>query len=75
VIGDVHAVGKITLAAKARVVGNVYYRILEMEGGAAVNGQLVHETGDAMAALTHQKTGEPSTDELREARRMKGLGN
>ena len=39
VVGDVHAQGKITLAAKARVVGNVYYRILEMEGGAAVNGQ------------------------------------
>jgi cytoskeletal protein CcmA (bactofilin family) len=74
VIGDVHAAGKITLAVKARVVGNVYYRILEMEGGAAVNGQLVHETGDAQAALTHQKNGDAS-DELREARRIKGLAS
>src|SRR3546814_3857116 len=44
VIGDVHALEKITLAAKARVTGNVYYKIIEMEGGAQVNGQLVHET-------------------------------
>lgn len=75
VTGDVHATGKITLAAKARVIGNVYYRILEMQGGAAVNGQLVHETGDAVAALTHQKPGEATTDELREARRIKGLAS
>src|SRR3546814_6421788 len=32
VIGDVHALEKITLAAKARVTGNVYYKIIEMEG-------------------------------------------
>lgn len=75
VTGDVHASGKITLAAKARVVGNVYYRILEMQGGAAVNGQLVHETSDAAAALAHQKSGDATTDELREARRLKGLAN
>ena len=74
VVGDVHASGTITLAAKARVVGNVYYRILEMEGGAAVNGQLVHETGNASApSYTSQSTGDDNTDELREARRLKGL--
>ena len=75
VIGDVHAQGKITLAAKARMVGNVYYRILEMEGGAAVNGQLVHETGDgsAPATFSQQLSGDDNTDELREARRLKGL--
>lgn len=76
VIGDVHAQGKITLAAKARVVGNVYYRILEMEGGAAVNGQLVHETGESSgqaATLAQQLAGDENTDELREARRLKGL--
>jgi cytoskeletal protein CcmA (bactofilin family) len=74
VVGDVHASGTITLAAKARVVGNVYYRILEMEGGAAVNGQLVHETGSASApSYTNQSTGDDNTDELREARRLKGL--
>ncbi len=77
VTGDVHATEKITLAAKARVNGNVYYKIIEMEGGATVNGQLVHE-GEAgrapAAALTQQKPAEESTpDQLSEARRAKGL--
>jgi len=75
VLGDVHAQGKITLASKARVVGNVYYRILEMEGGAAVNGQLVHETGDGNAIPSYMNNGDDNTDELREARRLKGLTN
>ncbi|HVT37370.1 MAG TPA: polymer-forming cytoskeletal protein, partial [Nevskiaceae bacterium] len=41
VTGDVHATERIHLAAKARVNGNVYYKIIEMEGGAEINGQLV----------------------------------
>lgn len=53
--GDVHASQRIHLASKARVTGNVYYKIIEMEGGAAVNGQMVHDTGDPLAAITHQK--------------------
>lgn len=75
VTGDVHVSGKITLAAKARVVGNVYYRILEMQGGAAVNGQLVHETGESLSTLGQPKVADASTDELREARRVKGLAS
>lgn len=70
--GDVRASVKVTLAAKARVTGNVYYRVIEIESGATVNGQLVHETADAVAAITHQKSTE-SQDELSEARRIKGL--
>jgi len=69
VCGDVHASEKITLAAKARVTGNVYYRIIEMEGGATVNGQLVHEAEGTRAALA----GESMVDELSEVRRAKGL--
>ena len=72
VSGDVRATVKVTLASKARVTGNVYYRVIEMESGATVNGQLVHEVGEAVAAITHQKPGETS-DELSEARRIKGL--
>lgn len=72
VSGDVHATGKIKLAAKARVNGNVYYRVIEMEGGAQVNGQLVHEASAPVAALTHQAG---NADELREARRLKGVGS
>jgi cytoskeletal protein CcmA (bactofilin family) len=40
--GDVHAAEHIELAAKARVTGNVYYKLIEMVRGAEVNGNLVH---------------------------------
>ncbi len=77
VVGDVHASQKITLAAKARVTGNVYYRIIEMEGGAMVNGQMVHEVPEKAAAGTHlqkEKDAEAALrDELGEARRAKGV--
>jgi len=71
VSGDVHASEKITLAVKARVTGNVYYKILEMEGGATVNGQLVHEGNNARAA--QPQPGAEGVDELGEVRRAKGL--
>jgi cytoskeletal protein CcmA (bactofilin family) len=41
--GDVHAADHIELAEKARVVGNVYYKFIEMVRGAEVNGNLVHK--------------------------------
>lgn len=40
--GDVHAAEHIELAEKARVTGNVYYKLIEMVRGAEVNGSLVH---------------------------------
>ncbi|MFN7549995.1 MAG: polymer-forming cytoskeletal protein [Pseudomonadota bacterium] len=42
--GDIHAPGKVELAARARVEGNIHYRLLEMAAGAEVNGRLVHDT-------------------------------
>ena len=42
VVGDVYARQHIELAANARVEGNVYYNLIEMAVGSAVNGQLVH---------------------------------
>jgi cytoskeletal protein CcmA (bactofilin family) len=42
--GDVHAAEHIELAEKAKVVGNVYYTLIEMVRGAEVNGNLVHQT-------------------------------
>jgi cytoskeletal protein CcmA (bactofilin family) len=55
IIGDVYAAQRITLSSKARVSGNVYYKLIEMTSGATVNGQLVYQ-GEAQmpAALTHQ---------------------
>lgn len=40
--GDVRSDEHIELAANARVDGDVYYKLIEMAMGAAVNGSLVH---------------------------------
>ena len=58
VIGDVRATEKLSLAAKARVTGNVHYKLLQMEPGAMINGQLLYEGSEQMAALPHHKPGE-----------------
>ena len=46
VVGDVHAGTRVELAADAKVSGNVYYKLIEMQLGAMVDGQLVHVTND-----------------------------
>ena len=56
VSGDVHSLERIELASKARVKGNVYYRLLEMAIGAEVNGKLVHvEEGGELARASWQE--------------------
>ncbi|MCZ6889373.1 MAG: polymer-forming cytoskeletal protein [Gammaproteobacteria bacterium] len=40
--GDVHAGTRVEIAAKARVKGNVYYKLIEMQLGAKVDGQMLH---------------------------------
>jgi cytoskeletal protein CcmA (bactofilin family) len=75
VIGDVRATEKLSLAAKARVTGNVYYKVLQMEPGAMINGQLLYEGSEPMSALTHQKAGEAKAEstvlEIQDGRRAK----
>ena len=41
--GDVYAGHKVELAPQAKVRGNVYYKLIEMQLGALVDGQMVHE--------------------------------
>lgn len=41
--GDVYASSHLELAEKASINGNVYYNLIEMAMGAAVNGNLVHQ--------------------------------
>ena len=60
VIGDVHAVQHIELAAQARVTGNVYYSLIEMAMGAEVNGSLVHR-GEAAPQVVKFKPEEPAS--------------
>jgi cytoskeletal protein CcmA (bactofilin family) len=41
--GDIIAHDRVELGATARVTGNVYYGLIEMEMGAEINGKLIHE--------------------------------
>ena len=42
--GSIDATDRIELGATARVLGNVYYTIIETAVGAQINGKLVHRT-------------------------------
>jgi cytoskeletal protein CcmA (bactofilin family) len=42
--GDVRATERVELGPKARVIGNVQYKLIEMAIGAEVNGKLIHES-------------------------------
>ena len=47
--GDVYSSNHIELAAKARVLGNVYYHLIEMVMGSEVNGSLSHRPSAELA--------------------------
>ena len=55
VVGNVLATGRVELAANARVSGTLYYKLLEMEMGAEVNGQLVCQEETDLASLPKQQ--------------------
>ncbi len=52
--GDVHAAERVELTAKARVNGNLHYKVVEMAAGATLTGRLIH----ADATLAARTTGE-----------------
>ncbi|MEM7001973.1 MAG: polymer-forming cytoskeletal protein [Pseudomonadota bacterium] len=60
--GNVFASRKVELAAKARVEGNLHYALIEMQLGAMVDGQLVHETAEheSKASVTPLHSQAPS---------------
>ena len=45
VIGNVASKVKITVEASAFISGNLYYDLLDMKGGATVNGNLIRNQG------------------------------
>jgi cytoskeletal protein CcmA (bactofilin family) len=49
--GNVHSSTKIIIDASALITGNVYYDILEMHGGATVNGNLIRNMGKTAGLL------------------------
>jgi cytoskeletal protein CcmA (bactofilin family) len=52
--GDVHALERIELAAKARVQGNLHYKVVEMSAGAQLTGRLVHADAVPVGADAHE---------------------
>ncbi len=54
VTGDVNASQRAELANNAKVNGNVYYALLEMAMGAAINGNMVHTKDSDKRLLEHQ---------------------
>jgi cytoskeletal protein CcmA (bactofilin family) len=61
--GDVRASERVVLGGKAKVVGNLQYRLIEMAIGAEVNGKLIHES---------EKSAEAAQSEPRKESRMAG---
>jgi cytoskeletal protein CcmA (bactofilin family) len=50
VTGDVYATEKLELSDKALVEGNIYYDVMEMVAGAAINGKMerMHKSGELL---------------------------
>jgi len=53
--GDVFASQRVELGPTARVIGNVYYNLIEMAIGAEINGKLVHQP-EGQVPLLEQAT-------------------
>lgn len=53
--GDVFANKRVELGATARVIGNVYYNLIQMAEGAEINGKLVHQP-EGQVPLLEQTT-------------------
>ena len=53
--GDVFATQRVELGPTARVIGNVYYNLIQMAEGAEINGKLVHQP-EGQVPLLEQTT-------------------
>ena len=59
--GDIDAADRVELGAKARVLGNVHYTIIETAVGAQINGKLIHRANRAGVEPPGNRTGEPKS--------------
>jgi cytoskeletal protein CcmA (bactofilin family) len=53
--GDILAHERVELGSTAKVTGNVYYHLIEMEMGAEINGKLIHEPRKASGKASSTK--------------------
>ena len=56
VLGDVYSTEKLSLGAKAKITGSVYYKAVELQAGAQINGKMVHESMAAAVVGRQQAT-------------------
>jgi cytoskeletal protein CcmA (bactofilin family) len=62
--GDIEAGDRVELGAKARVLGNVHYTLIETAVGAQINGKLVHRVNSGPGkANSGPGSGEPGRKE------------
>lgn len=54
--GDLVAAQRVELGPTARVIGNVYYNLIEMAIGAEINGKLVHQPEGRVPLLEQADT-------------------
>jgi len=66
--GDVSARERVQLGTTARVIGNVYYNLIEMAIGAEINGKLIHEPA-GQPALVSGRDGADEVVQLGEMRK------
>ena len=60
--GDILAHERVELGATARVTGNVYYALIEMEMGAEITGKLIHEPRRNAGARQEPEINRPAAD-------------
>ena len=83
--GDVYASGKLELAQKAKVLGNVHYNLVEMQLGSIVNGQMIslsdqtlassEEASGSEATISQDADEELSEEELAEKKMREAAGD
>ena len=65
--GDVVASQRVKLGASARVIGNVYYNLIEMAIGAEINGKLIHQPEGQVPLLEQTNDGVAATTKIASA--------
>ena len=60
--GNVYSTATLEMARHAKVKGNVYYNLLEMEVGAKVNGSLIHQSVSSKTIKDKQNQQAVKTD-------------
>ncbi|AZT82741.1 polymer-forming cytoskeletal protein [Marinobacter sp. NP-4(2019)] len=67
--GDVYASAHLELAERASINGNVYYNLIEMAMGAAVNGNLVHQR-EPVGLLNSDSPTQPAKETLEQSEEL-----